>query len=733
MTRRRTIERAAKGILARQPGETQCVTIRFKVAWPVDEWRSEFSGFHGNERGESGCWSDNLMVGGNRRESGRVRMVFDHDVDSLADVFIKGEIYTVRAIVEWLEDVRYKDGRRSKKIRLTELLEIKCLSLGKNISRLQKEQRSLKKTDYWRKIGHQQAVDIARECFATAATTGIVTTMLVVENHRRQELRESERTYRLMLLDLLALADTALPQGGGPQHLEVVVARRKKDGVLMSTHGELLADVIGRIEDAIEVGLAARGLLQRIDAGHVRIWPAADSAGLALADFVANLSYNRHHQESRKLFRTLERRGRIRVFEAFGDHAERRARIAERDGDLAAALTQWSTLDLEGDAVERRQAALLRTWQRTMNCGLTGPMATLESALEWLWRHHRSPASLPTLAAALGRLETTLREVSGATTAPLVYRLRNLMHLVANQRGDLDTAARIIRHQNNMAESIAADPGLFHLILDEQLLRIITEELRLDFAAAMQLARAHVELVERYRAVWEVLNTHQGSAGFIQSRLWFKAQMTLLRTLLLSGGEENLREARGLLRAFPGSRAKAGDQARLDAYRVWAKLRGGHPEAAIRDAGYLLENDPGIHATQFAVRAGADVVMGGHKNLFGEARAILGLIRQRAANCSGYPGDLILRDMAVLERYAGDGRETAIKCLELSLGITRTQASSPVSAWIGLVTEVHVAEISGGKAPDAVLPGMAAKLRQRAQSLQEEHGALRAYRMVSPY
>jgi hypothetical protein len=575
---------------------------------------------------------------------------------------------------------------------------------------------------------------MAGKCFTAATNTGIVTTMLVVENQRRQGLRESERTYRLMLLDLLALADAALPEIGGVQQLEVIVARRQKNGVLMSTHGELLADVVERIPDAIEVGLAARGLLQRVDARHVQIRPAADSAGLALADFVANLSYNRHHKEDRRLFSALERKGSVRVFEAFGDYPERRARIAERDGDLAAALTRWSLLDSADDAVEeRRQVALRRVWRRTMSCGLTGPMATLEAALEWLWRHHRDPASLPVLSVALGRLETTLLEVGGATTAPLAYRLRNLMHLVANQRGDLAMADRIIRAQDSMAEAIAADPGLFHLILDAQPLAIVTEELRMDYPAGMRLARAHVELVERYQAVWELLNRQRGRRGFEQSRLWFKAQTTLLRTLLLSGGAEDLREAGGLLHAFRAFSAKGGDQSRIDTYRIWLDLRAGHANEAICHARHLIDNDPGIYATQFGARAAADVVLGGHEKYLGEARSMLKLLRRRAASLAGHPANIILRDMGVLEHYVGEGKKTAIEYLEMSLGITRASSPSPANDWTHYVTQVHLAEISGGRAPEQALSKAAEALRRRAQSLREELGVLRAYRMVSPY
>ncbi|MCU0834675.1 MAG: DUF3800 domain-containing protein [Chromatiaceae bacterium] len=589
-------------------------------------------------------------------------------------------------------------------------------------------------TELRQRLGNRQAVEAARAVFDVAESTGNVTTMLVVENERRVGLRESERTYRLMLLDLLALADTALPEARGDHRLEVIVARRQKQGELMSTRDELLADVVERIADAVEAGLAAKGLLDRLDAGDVRIWRAKDSAGLAVADFAANLAYNRHRVESGELYSALERAGRIRLFEGFGGYAERRARIAERDGDLAAALARWSLLKPKKnrEAGLRQEAALVRLWRRTMLRGSAGPMATLDATLERLWRQHQDPASHPPLAAALGRLEASLLSTGGAPE--LVYRLRNLMHLVANQVGDLVTADRLAGEQAAIGDSIAVDPSLFHLVLDTHLLRTVTEELRLDFAAAILLARMHCDLVGQYGAVWELLAGDRGHEGFTRSRLWAKAQMTLLRTLLLSGEANDLREADELLDVFGTLGVRGSDQTRLDNYRVWADVRCGRWDSAVGRGRSLLERDPGIFAAQFAARAAADAVIHGQTGLRDDLRAMLGLLRDRLPGYSGHPGDLVWRDVGVLEHAFGRGKKAGMECMERSLTITRALPVSPANAWVRYVTEVHRAAIGGSGMPaSASLPDEAMVLLRKAQVLAAAGGALRAYRKVSPY
>lgn len=148
----------------------------------------------------------------------------------------------------------------------------------------------------------------------------------------------------------------------------------------MSTRDDLLADVVEQVQDAIESGLAARGLLGRLDARHLRIWKASESAGLVIADFVANLAYNRDRAESARLVDALIGADRLRLFQGLGGYAERRARVAERDGDLALAIARWAMIDAERDGARHRDAELIRLWRKVLHQGATGPSATLEGS-----------------------------------------------------------------------------------------------------------------------------------------------------------------------------------------------------------------------------------------------------------------------------------------------------------------------------------------------------------------
>jgi tetratricopeptide (TPR) repeat protein len=579
--------------------------------------------------------------------------------------------------------------------------------------------------------GHQAAIEIARAVLKAAEGTGIVSGMLIVENARGEGLGESERTYRLMLLDLLALAHALQPEDGGDAALQLIVARRQCDGTPMSTREDLLADVIERIEDAVEAGLAARGLLGRMDTRHVRIWKAADSAGLVIADFIANLAYNRDRHESGALFDELVRSHRLRLFEGLGGYAERRARIAERDGDLAVALSRWALIEDGPESNQRRQAALSGLWQRVLGRGTMGPRATMEAVTERLWRQHKAPSAYPVLARALDHLESALLAINGPPE--LLYRLRNLMHLVANQMGDLNTAQRLNEAQAAIVDPVAANPSQLHLVLDAQVQRVSTDELRLDCEAVLHHARAHYALVEQYGALWELFDGAPDRAGFSRSRLWLKAQMTLLRGLLLAGGDENLREGETLLAILPDELPQDSDRARVDCYRVWLQIRKGCHDHALRHAQEMLDRRPDLFSVQFAARAAADAALADPEAYRGAAKKLLSLVRTGSTAWSGHPGDLIWRDIGVLEHACGHRRGIVAECFERSLAISDTLAKCPAHEWIRFTTEIHATHLIGWSHPRRQLPRNAELLREKALQLYDQMDLLQAYRTVSPY
>lgn len=579
--------------------------------------------------------------------------------------------------------------------------------------------------------GHERAGEVAQGLLDAAEASGTVAAMLAVENDRGKGLQQAERTYRLMLLDLIALADAALPDAASNERLDVIVARRQKAGEPMSTRDDLLADVLERIEDAVESGLAARGLLGRLDARHLRIWKASDSAGLVVADFVANLSFNRDQAETVGLVDALIAADRLRLFQGLGGYAERRARIAERDGDLAVAITRWTQIDGERDGVEHRDAELIRLWKKVLSLGATAPSATLEAVLERLWRQRRGAERHDALSAALRRLEMTLQRV--AASPALLYRLRNMMQLVANQIGDLQTTERVMRAQAEAGRRVATDPSCFHLVLDAEILRVVSAELRPDFASVLQHARAHRTLAEQYGEVWELLEGEPGRDGFLQSRLWLKAQMTLVRGLLLNGDPALMQEAEALMDTLTLGALHPIDRERLENYRLWLDLRRGDTGAALSKAETQIDRYAGPHTTYFAARAAADAILAEPRQHQTRVKDLVRPLRARGEDCMGHPGELVWRELGVLEHRVGRGGKAARACLLRSLQISDDLPVSPANIWTRHVTAIHLDELTSGKTPKIALPEPCWSLNNAARREEPKIGRLRAFRAVSPY
>lgn len=372
-----------------------------------------------------------------------------------------------------------------------------------------------------------------------------------------------------------------------------------------------------------------------------------------------------------------------------------------------------------------------RLWRRVLASGTAGPMATLEAVLERLWRSHVAPRDHPRLAKALVRIETALRDANSPPA--LQYRLNNLMHQVANQMGDLSTAERVMAAQSTLVTTVVADPGLFHLLLDAQVFRVLTEELRLDFAAALRNARDHLRLTEQYGTVWELLEDAPGMAGFGRSRLWLKARMTLARALLLMGEPERLVEAGTLLNGIDPEGLTDSDQSRLLGYRVWHAVREVRPADALALAETLVErhNDP--FASHYAARAAADaaVLSTGERNAV--LTRMLRQLRARGEQVASHPGELLWRDIGLLEHRIAGRQRAAREAFARSLQIGGTLPDSPINNWNRLVIQVHAAILCRQAAPERALVPAVLRLQRQACLMADECDPLLAYRRVSPY
>lgn len=130
-------------ISTQKPGANH-YTIKFKVTDPVN-----------CEYGQLGFWADFLSFEGkDRAESQRIRVVFDHEAETLSGVFVKGEIYELCSELTRIRegvsnDRKWYIRRVSQLSHISSSLERK---LPKETQRLKESLASLESNGYWRRL-----------------------------------------------------------------------------------------------------------------------------------------------------------------------------------------------------------------------------------------------------------------------------------------------------------------------------------------------------------------------------------------------------------------------------------------------------------------------------------------------------------------------------------------------------------------------------------------------------
>lgn len=112
---------------------------------------------------------------------------------------------------------------------------------------------------------------------------------------------------------------------------------------------------------------------------------------------------------------------------------------------------------------------------------------------------------------------------------------------------------------------------------------------------------------------------------------------------------------------------------------------------------------------------------------------ILRQLRARAEHVAGHPGELIWRDIGVVEHRIAGRQGAARDAFARSLRIGANLPDSPINSWNRLIVEVHAATLCGQVAPERALPAAVLSLQRQACLVADGCDPLLAYRRVSPY
>jgi len=170
----------------------------------------------------------------------------------------------------------------------------------------------------FRRHGNETAVSMAKIVLDKLKNLPCDYHCLATINYTRATLSSREKTYRLMLSDLLALCETVVPEDEVIENLDFVVATRTIDGVLATRISNINEEIIKSLPVALEVDLATKGMVDLIGKHiKVRMDFANNSWGLVCADFIANLNYHNRKEHEKKYLSNLSKEGKFSLFESF--------------------------------------------------------------------------------------------------------------------------------------------------------------------------------------------------------------------------------------------------------------------------------------------------------------------------------------------------------------------------------------------------------------------------------
>lgn len=211
-------------------------------------------------------------------------------------------------------------------------------------------------TDLGTAYGWPRASEIARRLFEILISEcNDVSFIIVHGNPKKHTTLNKERIYRLLLLDLISNCINTRSRNTMIGRLNVQVARRTKDKVILSNLENVLSDSIDPIANLMESGLVAQGKLDSLsDTVQIEIKPHYEYPALTASDFLANTFLNKNTPERKPILEWLETKY-LFIFDSSESLRIRQAKIAENNGQYDLAFVRYAEEFLETEDNELKQ------------------------------------------------------------------------------------------------------------------------------------------------------------------------------------------------------------------------------------------------------------------------------------------------------------------------------------------------------------------------------------------
>jgi hypothetical protein len=561
-------------------------------------------------------------------------------------------------------------------------------------------------TEFRQNFGHTQALNLASDFIQAIKKTGLSFRCAVVFNSAKHNLSDREKTYRAMLSDMLAMIDNILPPDQEMSSLDLVVATRTISGKLQTTLKDINTDIINRLPTSLEYDLASLGLTNLIGKNlKVKQDYANNLWGLVFADFIANLSYHKKRQRENEILFELERASQYFSFEAFGNHSERRARVAERNQDFVTSTFLWLLIrqSSKTNAKSNQEETLGVIRRLYLNSGSTGFSISIESILEKIWRHFSRRYDYQTSISVMEDLGSLLnlfgKTVSHDLMSPILFRIRNFMILIMNHIADTNSAATLISIQRETLSSVGLNPEKLSLPFDFYLIELEYYVNLMDFKKASQKSVSYKKLINSYKDVWELFNEDEDSHAFYHSTFWIKSEMANLRIEILSAskGELELSLIQNRYEELKFFISHPLDLSRLKNFYLLFLLRNNHFHVAIELIGDPLEVISNKRVSPFDLFWLLNTYNAARLSSFeidtSFFTSLTEILKEDKYQQKGHPIDLLWREVALFHWLDGN-KSDALKALRRSTN-SLTLCESPIKAFLEGINQTYQDIFSG--------------------------------------
>jgi len=555
-------------------------------------------------------------------------------------------------------------------------------------------------TEFRREFGHGEAVGMAKKVFNKLGSLPFDYHCLVTINKTKSSLSNREKTYRLMLSDLLALCETTVPEDEVITSLDLVVATRTIDGELQTNISNINDEIIKSLPVALEVDLTTKGMVDLIGKQlKVKMDYANNSWGLVCADFLANLNYHYHRENEKKLLEELSSKGKYSRFESFGRFEIRRANIAERDKDYVLSLYRWIIIEFKNINTDKKEP-IQRLLSKIFNTrGTTGSIISFEAIIERLWRNYNSIDKYKELSKILDLFEYELLKYIGRHSNKnydnFLFRLRNLMLIIENHLGNTKKALMIAEKQRKVVSSLTVNPDYFNMVLDFQIMEIEIYVNALNLKKAFELSKKYSSMISNYKEVWQLLVEEGDLEEFNASRANIKAEMTLLRCNILYIGVDDYSVDEDFIEEFTyvaNVLTHPMDISRFKNYKIMLLLKQKQPKKAVEYYLDLYEKNDDFKLSIFDLlwflRAVNDMILAEKSSNMNQIRQIVDTqVKYIDLTKQGHPTDLILRELALYEFHVNN-KSLAQRYIKRSKKIFDL-GDSDIAKWLDVLIDIH--------------------------------------------